>query len=154
MENYSRVLERVEDDLALGHTYVAIQRLTTLVQQNPGDLTLRERLAAVHLRTGNLVEAGRWSYLSANPDQAARDAFDRAFPHPRARRDALRLPPGLHVLDAEIQAADHQPSGTPLGQPSPWHRILTGLGCTLMVICTAAFLFVWGLGIHTLFTAD
>jgi len=43
-----RVLARVEADLAQGHTYVAIQRLTTLVQSNPADLGARSRLGEVH----------------------------------------------------------------------------------------------------------
>lgn len=93
-----RVLSRVEADLARGHTHVAIQRLTTLVQQNPERPELRERLAAVHLMTGNLVEAGRWSYFSDDADLDAVAAFERAFPHPSARFDALRVRVSVYAL--------------------------------------------------------
>ena len=86
-----RTLARVDADLELGHTYVAIQRLSTLVQLHGTDLALRERLAAVHLSTGNLVEAGRWSYLSADRDPVATAAFERAFPDPIGRYDAVRF---------------------------------------------------------------
>ena len=84
---------RVESDLALGHTFVAIQRLTTLVQANPKELELRAFLARVHLATGNWVEAGRWSYLEKDRDPKALAAFERAVPHPRARLSALHWMP-------------------------------------------------------------
>lgn len=87
------VLMRVESDLALGHTFVAIQRLTTLVQANPKELELRAFLARVHLATGNWVEAGRWSYLEKDRDPKALAAFERAVPHPRARLNALHWMP-------------------------------------------------------------
>jgi hypothetical protein len=39
------VLARVKQDLALGHTYTATQRLRTLLAVQPNDLELRDRLA-------------------------------------------------------------------------------------------------------------
>lgn len=95
MDRYARVIARVEEDLGRGHTHVAAQRLSTLVQGDPGNLELRRRLAAVHRRTGNLVEAGRWGFLDEAADEAAVSAFERAFPHPAARLAALRLPAGV-----------------------------------------------------------
>lgn len=92
MTNRARVLERVEEDLRRGHSHVAIQRLTTLVQESPADLDLRRRLAAVHLATGNLVEAGRWSYLDEGRDADAVAAFERAHRDPRDRLHVLRWP--------------------------------------------------------------
>lgn len=87
------VVRRVEDDLAAGHSFVAIQRLTTLVQENPKDLELRRRLAAIHLATGNFVEAGRWSYLNrGSRDARATAAFEKAYRDPQARLAALRWP--------------------------------------------------------------
>lgn len=94
-----RTLLRVDADLERGHTFLAIQRLTTLVQQNPTDLKLRARLAAVHLQTGNLVEAGRWGYLDENRDPAAQRAFEKAFRQPAARLDALRWRGTPHEAD-------------------------------------------------------
>jgi hypothetical protein len=94
-----RVLARVEDDLRAGHTFIAIQRLTTLVQGDPANLTLRRRLAHVHLAVGNWVEAGRWSYLDEDRDAHAVAAFERAFRHPAARLAALRWPSPPRAAD-------------------------------------------------------
>lgn len=84
----SDVLARVKTDLAHGHTYVAIQRLRTLVAVDPDDLEVYRLLAGVYRQTGNLVEAGRWAFLTEDlrPDELA--AFERANPHPWLR---LRL---------------------------------------------------------------
>jgi hypothetical protein len=95
------VLSQVEEDLARGHTFLAQQRLHTLVRDHPLDLDLRGRLGAVHLRTGNLVEAGRWSYLDRDPDPAAVAAFEKAYAHPRARWEALHWPEGPEAAEAE-----------------------------------------------------
>lgn len=92
----AQTLERVDADLEQGHTFTAIQRLATLVQQQPTNLDLRARLAAVHLQTGNLVEAGRWGYLSENRDPDAQKAFEKAFRAPIARLNALRWRGGPH----------------------------------------------------------
>lgn len=97
MTRQTTALERVEGDLRRGHTYVAIQRLRTLVGNEPTDLDLRLRLAEVYLGTGNLVEAGRWSYLSPDRNPAAVLAFERATPDPRARLRRLHWP--AEVLD-------------------------------------------------------
>jgi hypothetical protein len=86
------VLDRVDADLAQGHTAPAIQRLSSLVAAHPTDLDLRQRLAAVHRQVGNLVEAGRWSYLSPAADPAETTAFERAYPVPARRLRALRWP--------------------------------------------------------------
>lgn len=82
------MLARVKDDLTLGHTYRATQRLRTLLAVDPSDLEVRRLLAAVYRQTGNLVEAGRWAFLTeeARPEELA--AFIRANPSPWLR---LRL---------------------------------------------------------------
>jgi len=84
------VLARVDADLARGQTQPAIQRLSSLVAVHPTDLDLRRRLAAVHRQVGNRVEAGRWAYLDAGTDPAEVEAFERAYPSPARRLDALR----------------------------------------------------------------
>jgi hypothetical protein len=86
------VLDRVAVDLAKGHTQPAIQRLSSLVAAHPTDLDLRRRLAAVHRLVGNRIEAGRWTYLEADADQAEVGAFERAYPLPATRLRALRWP--------------------------------------------------------------
>jgi hypothetical protein len=82
------VLARVKNDLALGHTYLATQRLRTLLAVDPADLEVRRLLAAIYRQTGNLAEAGRWAYLTEDirPEELA--AFARANPSPWLR---LRL---------------------------------------------------------------
>lgn len=82
------VFARVKNDLAVGHTYLATQRLRTLLAIDPTDLEVRRVLAAVYRQTGNLVEAGRWAFLTeeARPEELA--AFAHANPSPWLR---LRL---------------------------------------------------------------
>src|SRR5512139_1300995 len=86
----AHVLDKVAVDLSRGHTQPAIQRLSSLVAAHPHDLDLRHRLAAVHRRTGNAVEAGRWDYLWAGAAPVEAAAFERAFPSARLRLRALR----------------------------------------------------------------
>lgn len=84
------MLARVKQDLALGHTYTATQRLRTLLAIQPDDLELRDRLTSVYRQTGNLVEAGRWGFLTNNLSQAELVAFERANPDPWLRLRMLR----------------------------------------------------------------
>jgi hypothetical protein len=91
------VLDRVDADLAQGYTAPAIRRLSSLVAAHPTDLDLRQRLAAVHHQVGNLVEAGRWSYLSSAADPREVTAFERAYPVPARRLRALRWPERGHA---------------------------------------------------------
>jgi uncharacterized protein DUF6584 len=86
------VLDRVDADLACGHTAPAIQRLSSLVAAHPTDLDLRHRLAATHRMVGNVIEAGRWGYLTADADPAETRAFERTYPSPAHRLRALRWP--------------------------------------------------------------
>lgn len=84
------MLARVKQDLALGHTYTATQRLRTLVAIDPDDPELRRMLASVYRQTGNLVESGRWAFLTGevSPDEVV--AFERANPDPWLRLRMLR----------------------------------------------------------------
>lgn len=86
------VLDRVAADLARGLTHPAIQRLSSLVAAYPTDLDLRRRLAAVHRRVGNRIQAGRWDYLTIGADAADTRAFERAFPSAVARLRAVHWP--------------------------------------------------------------
>jgi hypothetical protein len=88
----SDVLDRVAADLAQGRTDPAIRRLASLVAAHPTDLDLRLRLAAAHRLDGNVVEAGRWSYLNPDADAGETDAFERAYPQPAQRLRRLRWP--------------------------------------------------------------
>lgn len=86
------VLDRVAADLARGSTHPAIQRLSSLVAAYPNDLDLRRRLAAVHRRVGNRIQAGRWDYLTIGADAGDTHAFERAFPAASARLREVRWP--------------------------------------------------------------
>lgn len=86
------VLDRVAADLARGLTHPAIQRLSSLVAAHPTDLDLRRRLAAVHRRVGNRIQAGRWDYLTIGADATDTRAFERAFPSAVTRLRAVRWP--------------------------------------------------------------
>lgn len=86
------VLDRVAADLARGLTHPAIQRLSSLVAAYPTDLDLRRRLAAVHRRVGNRIQAGRWDYLTIGADAGDTRAFERAFPSAVARLRAVQWP--------------------------------------------------------------
>lgn len=85
-----RLVERVEADLARGHTHLAVNRLGTWLAQHPGDLDARRRLGAVHHATGNWPEAGRWGFFEDDVDPRDLAAFERAFPAAESRRRALR----------------------------------------------------------------
>jgi hypothetical protein len=86
------VLDRVAADLASGTTHPAIQRLSSLVAAYPTDLDLRRRLAAVHRRVGNRIQAGRWDYLTIGADAGDTSAFERAFPSAVTRLREVRWP--------------------------------------------------------------
>ncbi len=88
----SNLMERVANDLAKGHTHPAKQRLHSLIAAHPTDLDLRRQLADVYRSTGDLVEAGRWSYLDEDADPAEVQAFEAAYHAPASRRIALRWP--------------------------------------------------------------
>jgi hypothetical protein len=93
----STALDKVAADLRDGRTHPAIARLSSLVRTHPRDLALRSRLATVHHRVGNPVEAGRWGYLDADTPAEDIAAFERAHPDP-ARR--------LHLLHWADRAGD------------------------------------------------
>jgi hypothetical protein len=97
------VLARVKQDLAAGHTYLATQRLRTLVASHPDDLEIYRLLAAVYRQTGNLAEAGRWGFLTdeVRPDELA--AFARVHADPWSRVRLLRWTGDPATLAGPIQ---------------------------------------------------
>lgn len=87
-----RTLLRVEADLANGDTAMARQRLTSLVGAFPQRLDVREHLARVCRMQGDLVQAGRWSYLADERDAIEVAAFEKATPRSVKRMQALNWP--------------------------------------------------------------
>jgi len=122
------VIARAKKDLALGHTYVATRRLRAYLATEPHDMEVRRVLAAIYRQSGNLVEAGRWGYLTADVQLAELAAFERANPSPWLRLRLLHfsadpgiLPPSaqdrLRVLT--IQAERTGPPPIWSGPPTP-----------------------------------
>ena len=144
------VLARVKQDLALGHTFLATQRLRTLVAIDPDDLELRRMLASIYRQTGNLAESGRWAFLTDDATEAELAAFERANPDPWLRRRMLRWDADeamlsdsaarrLRELDAAAQAA-----GPPDAYRAPARR--QGRTAGTAVPCLFVLIVLGGLG--------
>lgn len=146
------VLARIKQDLALGHTHTATQRLRTLVTIHPDDLELREMLAVVYRQTGNLAEAGRWAFLSDDLTPAEHAAFERANPDPWLRLRMLRWSHAESALSAPARArlreltAAATRTGPPTARHAPWptSRRRFGQGATLP--CLFVLIALAGLG--------
>lgn len=127
------VLARVKQDLALGHTYTATQRLRTLVAIQPEDLELRRLLATVYRQTGNAVEAGRWAFLLDDLTEEERLAFERANPDPWLRLRLLRWDRDLNELPdagARARLRELADAAAATGPPSTYGGPLSGAGQT------------------------
>ncbi len=147
----------MKDDLALGHTYRATQRLRTLLAVDPTDLEIRRLLAAVYRQTGNLVEAGRWSFLTDDVRPAELAAFTRANPSPWLRLRLLawtRDEAGLtsHAARERLLALVEEAEQS--GPPARWAGSYqarkprgTVLPCIFVLLVTAAFAALAALGV-------
>ena len=80
----------------------ARQRLVGLVTSFPDRLDLRERLAQVYRLLGDAAQAGRWSYLSEDRDEAEVAAFERAYRTPVARLAALNWTGGEQAAATRV----------------------------------------------------
>lgn len=69
-----KTLQRVDGDLAAGHVALARQRLTSLIVAFPESLEVREQLAHVCRLQGDVLQAGRWSYLA---DERVADEIEK-----------------------------------------------------------------------------
>lgn len=112
------VLARVRADLAAGHTHMAVQRLRTLLATLPDDVEVRSVLASVYRQTGNLVEAGRWGFLTTDVRPSELAAFAKANPDPWQRLRLLQFsgdPVGLPdvVTERLVLLADEAHSSGP-----------------------------------------
>jgi hypothetical protein len=68
---------------------LARQRLRGLVGSFPARLDVRELLAETYRRDHDHAQAGRWSYLSPEPNPEEITAFERTYRDPFARMRAL-----------------------------------------------------------------
>ncbi len=153
----ANVLARVRRDLALGHTYVAIRRLRTLLAVDPNDLEVHRLLAGVYRQTGNLTEAGRWAFLTDDLRDVELAAFERAHPSPWVRLRLIRwdgdpdqLPSaaGRRRLLALVDAAEA--AGRPgRGEaPSKRFRAGTALACLFVIAVLLLLVGLLGLGLY------
>ncbi len=69
-----KTLQRVDGDLAAGNAALARQRLTSLIVAFPESLEVREQLAHVCRLQGDVLQAGRWSYLA---DERVADEIEK-----------------------------------------------------------------------------
>jgi hypothetical protein len=143
------VLARVKQDLALGHTFLATQRLRTLIAIEPNDLHLRDMLASVYRQTGNEAESGRWAFLTGELTADELAAFERANPDPWLRRRMLRwngdesvLPD--HSARARLRALDAAADRT--GPPSGYHGSRKRRGHGAAIPCLFVLIALGGLG--------
>jgi hypothetical protein len=159
----SDVFSRVKDDLALGHTHLATQRLRTLIAIEPTNIAARRLLATVYRQTGNLVEAGRWAFLcdaEPRPDELA--AFERANPSPFLRLRLLNWPEdGLLLPDdaARERLAALRSEAERVGPPAQWReaplrpRTRTALlPCLFTVVSLGVISALFGIGAFRLLT--
>lgn len=155
------VLARVKHDLSEGHTYVAIRRLRTYLGAFPDDLELRELLASIYRETGNLVESGRWAFLSAGLSHDEQVAFERANPSPWLRLRLVQYNGNLKRLPeaAKRRLAVLQEAAERFGPPPEWtgpdapeyqkNRAIT-VPCLIVVIGFAVMLVLAGVGVYRL----
>jgi predicted Zn-dependent protease len=150
------VLARVRADLAAGHTHLAIQRLRTLLATLPEDLEVRSLLANVYRQTGNLVEAGRWGFLTDDVRQDELAAYEKANSDPWQRLrllhfagDPAALPDAAEERLAQL-AEEAQQSGPPTQwsggyRPPPESRSAT-FPCLFTAIVISAVIVLAGIG--------
>jgi hypothetical protein len=153
-----KVVTRVENDLRLGHTHSAIQRLRTYLANHPDDLETRRLLANIYRRTGNLVEAGRWSYLSDDLRVEELVAFERANPSPWLRLRMLRYPGRPEALrpGSRERLNDLIKQAEQIGPPAIWtdpvdepeQRRSGTLPCLFVLLALAVFVALAAIGVY------
>jgi hypothetical protein len=156
------VLARAKQDLAQGHTFVATRRLRAYLANDPNNLEVRRVLAAIYRQTGNLVEAGRWGFLTAEVTPAELVAFERANPSPFLRlrllhftADPRKLPAPardrLRVLEIQVDRVGPPPDWVEEERPARKPRRNT-VPCLFVVIALTVFLALAAIGIYRLVT--
>ncbi len=152
------VIARVKTDLEQGQTYRATHRLRTYLANHPHHLEIRELLADVYRQSGNLVEAGRWSFLAeeVRPEELA--AFEQANPSPWLRLRLLHFAGDPAVLPATAQdrlrVLTVQAERT--GPPPIWRGPVepdeppsgTALPCLFVAIVLVIFGALVGIGVY------
>jgi hypothetical protein len=153
------VLARAKQDLAQGHTYVAIRRLRAHLANDPNNLEVRRVLAAIYRRSGNVVEAGRWGFLTGEVTPAELTAFERANPSPFLRlrllhftADPRKLPPPaqdrLRVLTLQAERVGPPPDWVEEDRPEPLPQRRNTVPCLFVAIALTVFAALVTIGIY------
>ena len=154
-----RTLDRVHDDLAVGQVGRARQRLRGLIASFPDRLELRTMLAETYREEGQVVQAGRWSFLDEDADPVEVRAFLTAYPDPVQRMRKVCWSDAVDVAVAgpfaaarltELRAAAERAHGAPVSWQQPRQRpgeeqdstgdrlAMAGCGLTLLVVLALA----------------
>jgi hypothetical protein len=156
------LLARVKSDLDQGYTFLATRRLRTYLANQPHDLEIRAVLADVYRQTGNLVEAGRWSFLTAEvrPEELA--AFERANPSPWLRLRLLQFSadPAILPQPAQDRLRVLTVQAERIGPPSVWRGPTepddppppgNTVPCLFVAIALTVFAVLVGIGLYRVF---
>jgi uncharacterized protein DUF6584 len=157
------VLARAKHDLAQGHTYVATRRLRAYLANDPNNLEVRRVLAAIYRQSGNLVEAGRWGFLTAEVGLAELTAFERANPSPFLRlrllhftADPAQLPPAaqdrLRVLTIQAERVGAPPDWVEEDRPDALPKRRNTVPCLFVVIALTVLGALAAVGIYRVVT--
>jgi hypothetical protein len=155
------VLARVERDLTRGHTYVALQRLSSLTVAYPDDLYVRVQRAEVNRSVGNFAEAGRWGFLAEDVPAQDLAAFECAWPKAQSRLAMLKLPAEPAAILGEqawqrlarLQEAAREEAQAS-GAATPAAPASSGVGCSILfAVLVLGGLFLFVLGIITVIKA-
>jgi hypothetical protein len=140
----------------LGHTYVAAQRLRTLLAVEPNDIEVYRLLASVYRQTGNLVEAGRWAFLTDDLRDDELAAFEHAHPSPWLRLrlllwsgdvDTLPEPVRTRLLALVDEAESIGPPDRYRGRISPPETHGSVIPCLFVLLVLLVFGALAGLGV-------
>jgi len=154
-----QTLARAQAELAAGNTLVARQRLRGLLSTFPHRLDVRAQLAATYRAEGDVAQAGRWSYLSADRDDVEVQAFLQATTNPVSRVRAMRWSGPEDAAGPEAQArlvGLRTAAETATGGPVSWRadrprpgvapttpgEVLGWTGCFVLVAVLAALVVI------------
>ena len=76
MLQLDKKLERIDTELKNGFKSKAIDRLRNLIQQNPNEIQLRNKLAEIYYESGFLDEAGKYWILTEPTEKRIKNCVD------------------------------------------------------------------------------
>ena len=76
MLQLDKKLERIDSELKNGFKSKAIDRLRNLIQQNPNEIKLRNKLAEIYYESGFLDEAGKYWILTEPTEKRIKNCVD------------------------------------------------------------------------------